>query len=189
MSKALRGIDRTIFILLGLLLIVLGVWPVLMYFNVEFANYLAEWVQHDVWAGLPEQSWYIYALIATGVLALFFGIWMAIANVRTHRFNSVESAVSDDDGSVKTLFNSAAQGIAQSLAKQPGIESAKSKVVVLEKQQSIIFTVLAKATTELSEVRRLIEETDSDFHSAFPDADIQTVYNLHFDKVGSNKRS
>lgn len=41
MSKALRGIDRTIFILLALILIVLGVWPVLMYFNVEFANYLA----------------------------------------------------------------------------------------------------------------------------------------------------
>lgn len=43
MSKALRGTDSTIFIILSLILIVLGVWPVLMYFNVEFAGYLAEW--------------------------------------------------------------------------------------------------------------------------------------------------
>lgn len=184
MSKALRGIDRTIFILLAIVLIVLGVWPVLMYFNVEFANYLAEWVQHDVWAAVPEQSWYIYTLIATGILALFFGIWMAIANVHTYRFNGVESAVSDDNGTIKTMFNAAGQGIAQSLAKQPGIESAKSKVAILEKQQTITFTVLANASTELSEVRRLVEESESDFRAAFPDADVQTVYNLHFDKVG-----
>lgn len=184
MSKALRGIDRTIFILLAIILIVLGVWPVLIYFNVEFANYLAEWVQHDVWAAVPEQSWYIYALIATGILALFFGIWMAIANVRTYRFNGVESAVSDDNGTIKTMFNAAGQGIAQSLAKQPGIESAKSKVAVLEKQQTITFTVLANASTELSAVRRLVEESEADFRAAFPDADVQTVYNLHFDKVG-----
>lgn len=184
MSKALRGIDRTVFILLALILIVLGVWPVLMYFDVEFANYLSEWVQHDVWAGVPEQSWYIYALIATGVLGLFFGIWMAIANVRTYRFNAVESAVSDDNGTIKTMFNSAGQGIAQALAKQPGIESTKSKVAVVDKQQTITFTVLANASTELSEVRRMVEESEADFREAFPDADVQTVYNLHFDKVG-----
>ena len=53
MSKALRGLDRTIFILLALVLIVLGIWPILMYFNVAFATELARWVQHDVWAGIP----------------------------------------------------------------------------------------------------------------------------------------
>lgn len=184
MSKALRGTDRTIFIILSLILIVLGVWPVLMYFNVEFAGYLAEWVQHDVWAGIPEQSWYVYALIAVGIVALFFGIWMAIANFRTHRFNSVEAAVSDDQGAVKTLFNQAAQGIAQAIAAEPGIESAKSKATVVDKQQTLTFTVLAKATTPLSDVRRLIEQYEADFRAAFPDADIATIYNLHFDKVG-----
>lgn len=186
MSKALRGLDRTIFILLALVLIVLGVWPVLMYFNVEFANYLATWVQHDVWAGIPERSWYLYVLIAVGVIALFLGIWLTIANVRTQRFNAVESAVSDDQGSVTTLFNSAGQGIADALEKQPGIQSAKSRVTVIEKQRTLTFTVLARATTELAQVRRMVEETEQDFRAAFPDADVQTVYNLHFDKVGKS---
>ena len=95
----------------------------------------------------------------------------------------VESAVSDDAGSVTTLFNSAGQGIAQSLAQQPGIQSAKSKVSVIEKQQTLTFTVLAQAATELTEVRRLVEETERDFRAAFPDAAVRTVYNLHFDKV------
>ena len=183
MSKALRGLDRTIFILLALVLIVLGIWPILMYFNVTFATELARWVQHDVWAGIPEQSWYIYVLIATGIIALFLGLWLTITNVRSHRFNAVESAVSDDAGSVTTLFNSAGQGIAQSLAQQPGIQSAKSKVSVIEKQQTLTFTVLAQATTELTDVRRLVEETERDFRAAFPDAAVRTVYNLHFDKV------
>lgn len=183
MSKALRGLDRTIFILLALVLIVLGVWPILMYFNVEFATELARWVQHDVWASVPEQSWYIYVLVATGIIALFFGIWLTITNVRSHRFNAIESAISDDAGSVTTLFNSAGQGIAQSLAKQPGIQSAKSKVSIIEKQKTLTFTVLAQATTELAEVRRLVEESEQDFRSAFPDAAVRTVYNLHFDKV------
>ena len=136
-----------------------------------------------MWAGIPEQSWYIYVLIATGIIALFLGLWLTITNVRSHRFNAVESAVSDDAGSVTTLFNSAGQGIAQSLAQQPGIQSAKSKVSVIEKQQTLTFTVLAQATTELTDVRRLVEETERDFREAFPDAAVRTVYNLHFDKV------
>src|SRR5699024_8973277 len=98
MSKALRGLDRTIFILLALVLIVLGVWPILMYFNVEFAAELARWVQHDGWASVPEHSWYIYVLISTWIIPQFFVSSLTYSYVRLHCFNAIETAISDDAG-------------------------------------------------------------------------------------------
>ena len=62
MSKTLASVDRVILAVLGLVLIALGAWPILIHFDVGFATYLAEWVDHDTWAGLPEQSWWVYAL-------------------------------------------------------------------------------------------------------------------------------
>ena len=56
MSKALAGVDRTILAIVGVLLIALGAWPILIHFDVSFATYLATWVDHDTWAGLPEQG-------------------------------------------------------------------------------------------------------------------------------------
>ena len=42
MSKKLATFDRILLGLLGIILIALGVWPILINFNVEFAEYLAE---------------------------------------------------------------------------------------------------------------------------------------------------
>ena len=57
MSRALATVDRLLFFLLGVILVVLGLWPILMHFDVSFANQAAEWVNHDVWGSLSEQSW------------------------------------------------------------------------------------------------------------------------------------
>ena len=44
MSRKLATFDRILLGLLGIILIALGVWPILIHFNVEFAKYLALWV-------------------------------------------------------------------------------------------------------------------------------------------------
>ena len=49
MSRKLATFDRILLGLLGIILIALGVWPILIHFNVEFAKYLALWVDHDAW--------------------------------------------------------------------------------------------------------------------------------------------
>ena len=59
MSKKLATFDRILLGLLGIILIALGVWPILINFNVEFAEYLAEWVDHDTWRTLGDNNWWV----------------------------------------------------------------------------------------------------------------------------------
>ena len=98
MSKTLAGVDRLILALLGIVLIALGVWPILIHFNVEFATYLAKWVDHDTWAGLPHQSWWVYALGAATIVLALLGLWLIISNLRHHLIHrpTVEVRIADN---------------------------------------------------------------------------------------------
>ncbi|MFS0083471.1 hypothetical protein ACL1G9_13510 [Corynebacterium striatum] len=71
MSKGLAAFDRILLLIIAAILIVLGLWPILIHFEVPFALYLARWVDHDEWAALPQQGWWAAALgTATVVLAV-----------------------------------------------------------------------------------------------------------------------
>ena len=67
MSKLTAFIDRFIFFFIAVGLIVFGLWPVLVHFDVQFAKDLALWRDPEAWKTLPEQDWYEYLL--WGVLA------------------------------------------------------------------------------------------------------------------------
>ena len=102
MSRKLATFDRILLGLLGIILIALGVWPILIHFNVEFAKYLALWVDHDTWKSLADNDWWVWALAGGSALLLILGLWIVVANLRHRRFNNVESASSDDKGSITT---------------------------------------------------------------------------------------
>ena len=101
MSRKLATFDRILLGLLGIILIALGVWPILIHFNVEFAKYLALWVDHDAWKTLADNDWWVWALAGGSALLLIVGLWLVVANLRHRRFNYGESAKSNYQGSIK----------------------------------------------------------------------------------------
>ena len=185
MSKTLAGVDRLILALLGIVLIALGVWPILIHFNVEFATYLAKWVDHDTWACLPEQSWWVYALAAATVVMALVGLWLIIANLRQRRFNTVHSDASNEDGSIKTSMNAIAGAVADTLATVDGVEKVSRLVAYDRARPTLQYEILADPETPILRIKDAIEVNDQDFRAAFPDADVDTTYKVHFTKVRS----
>jgi hypothetical protein len=53
MSKGLATFERILFFVLGLILLLLGVWPILLHFDVPLAVEASRWVDHAAWAAVP----------------------------------------------------------------------------------------------------------------------------------------
>lgn len=179
MSKGLAAFERVIFFIMGIVLIALGTWPILMHFDVPFATEAARWVDHDAWAAVPSTGWWPLALIGVAVLALFLGLWLLVANLHPHKLDRVESEASSDKGKITASMQGIADGIAQSLESQPGINKCTRKVALDRKRPTVTFTVTSAAELHPAELRQLINQTEQDFRYAFPDVDVDTVYKLH----------
>lgn len=183
MSKKLATFDRILLGLLGIILIALGVWPILINFNVEFAEYLAEWVDHDTWRTLGENSWWVWVLAGASALLLIIGLWLIVVNLRHRRFNNVESAASNEEGAISASMNAIATAVAKDLDALEGVDRVERLVAYDRARPTLQYTVVANPDTPLERLTNAVETNERDFREAFPDADLDTSYKLHFTKV------
>lgn len=183
MSKKLAAFDRILLGLLCIILIALGVWPILIKFNVEFAEYLAEWVDHDTWRTLSDNTWWVWALAGASTLLLIIGLWLVVVNLRQRRFNTVESAASNEQGAISASMNAIASAVAKDLDSLSGVERVDRLVAYDRARPTLQYTVVANPDTPLERLINAVETNERDFRDAFPDADLDTSYKLHFTKV------
>lgn len=183
MSKLTAFIDRFIFFLISIGLIVFGLWPVLVHFDVQFAKDLALWRDPEAWKTLPEQDWYEYLL--WGVLAgsIIIGLWLIIINLRRRTFPRLGSSASDEDGEITLHIGHIAKAMTAQLETDSDISSAKHKVSIDRKRPTIEFTITARPEADLSKLNDMIETSEDDLRDAIDDVDIDTVYRLHMNKV------
>lgn len=183
MSKRLAGILRTLFIILGLVLIALGVWPVLLHFDVGPIVELTRWVDHGIWAALPTHAWWPWALGAAAVLCTILAFWIIVATFKVHRINKVSSEASNDDGSIALQMNPIIGGIASFMENPEGVEKVERRVAWDRGHQQATFVIQAKPETPFADLVALAEQTERDFRAAFPDSDLETVYKLHYSRI------
>ena len=185
MSKVTAGWDRFVFFLLGLIFIAFGVWPILEFFEVDFAKNIPNWLALDSWSTISEQSWWLYALIGVAAFSIIAGLWLLIANLRANRVNRLKSSASNQEGSIALNMGSISSGIAKHLETVPGVTGVQRKVSEDRGRRTTVFTITAAPETPLEQLRSAAEESEADFREAFPDTEMDTVYKLHYDKVSS----
>lgn len=183
MSKGLAGFLRFIFFILGVVLIALGVWPILIHFGVGFAVEAERWVDRGVWASVPDQPWWLWALIGIAVVSAVVGLWLIISSLRVKHFNKLKSEASTEDGDIINALSPITSGIAQHLEAQPGVEDASRSVAYDRGEPTVTFTVVADPDAAVPQLRALLEQTERDFREALPDVDVATRYKLHFSKL------
>ena len=183
MSKGLAAFDRIILFLLGLVLLASGLLPILMHFNVDFANEAARWVDHDTWGNLAQQPWFFSLLIGLTIVSALLGLWFIIANSRPRHFNRVDSPASNEDGDIRMQMSNLSGGIASSMEEIPGVISVDKKVSYDRARPTAEFTVTASPETNVESLRQHIDRAEADFRDAFENLDIDTVYRLHFERL------
>lgn len=189
MSKSLAGVLRTLFALLGLVLIALGLWPVLIQLKVGGAEYLAAWIDHDYWATVPAQAWWPWALGAGAAACAALGLWLIIAPLRVRKINHMESAASNNDGKITLLLTPMMKGISAALRQHPQIVGAEHQLAFDRGRPQLTLTVTASPEFSWTDNVGLLEQLDRDLDAAFPDIEVDRVYKLYYQPLKPQERN
>lgn len=186
MSQGLAIFDRFVVFLVGLLLLLAGLVPAALYWDIP---YVSEWLgslDRASIAELPHLRGYTTGLIITALVSFLLGLWFILANIRSRAFSNREIAPSDPaHGDTVINVQRLAEAACRVLEQVPSVERATSKVAVVGDRPTTTFTVTANPAYDFNDVIRAIEAANEDFRVANHTMEIDTVWKLQLERVSA----
>ena len=186
MTKTLSFFNRLAVFLLGLLLILAGLFPIAEYWQIPYLVDAADFVDRTRLIDLGYQDHYITALIIGAILAAILGLWILLANIRSRAFSNRGILPADPEHG-ETIINvqRVSEAACTSLEHANEIRRASCKVAMVGKRPTATFTVFANPEYPLEDAIRVIEAADQDFRMANHTMEIDTVWKLHLDRIAA----
>lgn len=186
MTRALATLNRLVVFLTGLALVVAGLVPAALYWDVPYVSGPLHRLSRDRMAALPAEGWYLTALIAALVLSILLGLWFVLANIRNRGFNNREAEPADPKhGSTVLNVQRIAEAACQHVESSPLVQRASAAAALVGARPTATFHIVADPYYSFAEVAELIERTDRDFCEACRGVDIDTVYKLELDRISA----
>ena len=184
MTKTLSFFNRLAVFLLGLLLILAGLFPIAEYWQIPYLVDAADFVDRTRLIDLGYQDHYITALIIGAILAAILGLWILLANIRSRAFSNRGILPADPEhGETVINVQRVSEAACSSLEHANEIRRASSKVAMVGQRPTATFTVFANPEYPLEDAIRVIEAADQDFRMANHTMEIDTVWKLHLDRI------
>lgn len=184
MSKSLAGFNRFLTLLIGLLLIALGAWPIAQHFAVPQVQKFSHWANTWIMKDTAQQTWYPWALLGLALLGILLGLWLIGANIRSRRFNRVSNnAASSPEGSIQLELASLAEGAANELETVRRVDDVKYKVFTDRNRPTMQFTINADPRVNLANLNAKTEEIEHDIRESIEELDLDTSYRIHLNRV------
>ncbi|QYH20281.1 hypothetical protein JKI95_05060 [Corynebacterium aquatimens] len=96
MTKGLAAFDRVIVFILGLLLLLGGLIPAALYWDIPYVSeFLNDNFNRGEIAEFSAYSGYETGLIITAIIAFLLGLWFIVANIRSRAFSNREITAAD----------------------------------------------------------------------------------------------
>lgn len=185
MTKTLAFFDRLLVFLLGLVLLLAGLVPAALYWNIP---YVSDFVGQFNRRGLLEVAslpWYNTALLITAIIAFILGLWILLANIRSRAFSNRAIAPADPAHgetviNVQRLSDAACDALVK---RNDAIAKADAKVAMVGQRPTATFTVTANPAYSFNDVIVILENANDDFRLANDTMEIDTVWQLHLDRI------
>ena len=186
MTKTLSFFNRLAVFLLGLLLILAGLFPIAEYWQIPYLVEAADFVERTRLLDLGYQDHYITALIIGAIVAAILGLWILLANIRSRAFSNRGILPADPEHG-ETIINvqRVSEAACTSLEHANEIRRASCKVAMVGKRPTATFTVFANPEYPFDDAVRVIEAADQDFRMANHTMEIDTVWKLHLDRIAA----
>ena len=186
MTKTLSFFNRLAVFLLGLLLILVGLFPIAEYWQIPYLVEAADFVDRTRLIDLGYQDYYITALIIGAIVAAILGLWILLANIRSRAFSNRGILPADPEHG-ETIINvqRVSEAACTSLEHANEIRRASCKVAMVGKRPTATFTVFANPEYPFDDAVRVIEAADQDFRMANHTMEIDTVWKLQLDRVSA----
>lgn len=186
MTRTLAFFDRLIIFLLGLLLLVGGLIPAALYWDIPYVSEYVRGINRSLLTDVPGMNWYTGALVGTLIGALILGLWIIMPNIRNRSFNSRFIEPEQPElGETRINVARIAQAACAHAEQTEIVNSAKPSVAIVGDRPTATFTVTANPDFPLETVVVYVEQMDADFRDAVDTMDIDTVFKLHLDKVAA----
>lgn len=186
MTKGLAFFDRLITFLIGLVLLLAGLLPAALYWDIPYVSDWLNQFDRSAITTVRDQSWYNTALIVTALLLFLLGLWFILANVRSRAFSNREIAPADPaHGETVINVQRLSDAACAALANEEAIAKADCRVAMVGQRPTATFTVTAQPEYQLEEAVQAIERANEDFRIANHTMEIDTVWKLHLDRVAS----
>lgn len=186
MTRSLAFIDRLIIFLLGLLLLLGGLIPAALYWDIPYVSDVVREFNRSMIADVPGMNWYTGALIATLILSIILGLWMILPNIRSRGFSN-RTLVPEQPELGETRVNVAriAQAACTHAESTDLITKATQNVAFVGDRPTATFTITANPQFDFETIVSYVEQIDADFRDAVDTMDIDTVFKLQLDKVAA----
>ena len=186
MSKTLAFFDRLIVFLLGLLLLAAGLAPAAMYWDIPYVSDFVDRLDRSKVTDLPHYNWYETALVITAIVLFLLGLWIILANIRSRAFSNRAITVADPaHGDTVINVQKVADAACHALQLHDDIQKAECKVATVGERPTVTFTVTADPAYNLNDIIDTLEQANEDFRVANHTMDIDTVWQLHFDRIAA----
>ncbi|STC69610.1 hypothetical protein [Corynebacterium pilosum] len=183
MKTSLAVIDRLTIFLVGVLLLVAGLVPAGLFFDIPYVSDWLRGIDRSVLTDTADSGWYIWALIALAALLIIGGVSMMVNNLRGRGFSKREVTGEDDPGTTTIHLAKFAQAIGNYLCQNEAINKVDTSVATIGKRPTITFTLDTDPSADLQAIVDLIDGMEVDLRDAVEDMDIDTVYKLHLSRV------
>lgn len=143
MNRAPARLDRTVSLLLGLVLIVGG--AILIDHR---THWLRDWPERADLASVRrvlDESWLPWVAGAAGLVLILLGLWLLLAQLRRATVSRIRLRDSDSSGSLAVDSGSLSTVVAGSLEQSGGIQSSRASIV---DDRSVGQMVLARAQVD-----------------------------------------
>ncbi|MBC2639290.1 MULTISPECIES: hypothetical protein [unclassified Rhodococcus (in: high G+C Gram-positive bacteria)] len=183
MRHRTAAVNRVIVLLVGLALLGFGAYAVAWDLRVPLVR---EWVaryDRERVTALPDQDWWGWALAATVLVGLVFGIVLLALDLTRRRTSPV--AVPDrESGTFVTVdLGSLANGVASELAQYPGVRQTRARAVIERGLPTLSIVVTADATLDIYDFTRKSEDVASWVASTLGGQEVATQVLLHLDRA------
>lgn len=186
MTKGLAFFDRLITFLIGLTLLLAGLVPAALYWDIPYVSDWLDQVDRPAIATATDQSWYNTALIITALLLFLLGLWFILANVRSRAFSNREITPADPaHGETIVNVQRLSEAACATLSSEQAIAKADCRVAMVGQRPTATFTVTAEPEYHLEEAIAAIERANEDFRVANHTMEIDIVWKLHLDRVAA----
>ncbi|MDU0478677.1 hypothetical protein QVA66_05440 [Staphylococcus chromogenes] len=183
MSKLVSIVDRLLVFAVGLITTAVGMLSIGLYFDIPAAQRLADAADLHSWLSVPEQDWYLPAVIAAGLVALVATFFIIAMNLKSNRIRRINTVATNQAGSIDLDVSAIAAAVADSFEDLPRVIRAHSLVQVDRGHHIMTITVTADPSASLSRLTTLAEQANHDIVQAIGVPDMVIRFKFHFAPV------
>lgn len=176
MTRKTAGLDRLIVFVVGLVVLLVGVWAALWAFEVPVAHQISDTYRPEVLHTFLNSQWFPATLLLIAVITAVAGIWLLLANLRRHSFNQVTTLIGADDGHVSIATARLASALGQQLQRNPDVTTVQSTLREDRGRPTITWTIHSKPSVRMPQLIEEIEQAEQDLRLAIPEVDLDSRY-------------